>query len=303
LATGTQTLTIRAEDFAGNQTSISIQITFEPQVLFVRKGATGLGDGTSWANAFPDLGPILLAGKVYPGISQIWVSEGTYVSSVTGGFKMISNTSISGGFASEGTDRSLVARDLGNNVSFLQKHPDDIYAIVNTWTRPDGGSGTADTISLSDFQFSAGTENISFNEVIKINAAKNVTLKNISISLRKIHYGIAITDSRVDIIDSRLIGNTINNGAIDIYGDSKVRILNTEISNSQLQPGGYGGGLRIMGGEVCAGSKTIIRYNNPSEVLFNGTDGVFSREPDVTIGSGGISNGSNTIVSSCPAPF
>ena len=140
--------------------------------------------------------------------------------------------------------------------------------------------------------------------MIKISAAKNVTLKNISISLRKIHYGIAITDSRVDIIDSRLIGNTIYNGAIDILGDSKVRIRNTQISNNQLASDGYGGGLRVMGGEVCAGNKTIISYNNPSEVLFfGGVNGVFSREADVTIGSGGISNGSNVIVTSCPAPF
>src|SRR5437588_259599 len=44
-------------------------------IIYVRSGATGPGNGSSWANAFPDLQAALAAASAG---DQIWVAAGTY---------------------------------------------------------------------------------------------------------------------------------------------------------------------------------------------------------------------------------
>ena len=50
------------------------------QRLYVKKGATGTGDGSSWTNAYAELGPAmdLAATQASPQITEIWVAAGTY---------------------------------------------------------------------------------------------------------------------------------------------------------------------------------------------------------------------------------
>ncbi len=78
--------------------------------IFVAAAATGLNDGSSWANAYNSLQDALLAAKEG---DQIWVAQGTYRPDVPGGSRYTSfyvdkNISLYGGFA--GTETNLSER-------------------------------------------------------------------------------------------------------------------------------------------------------------------------------------------------
>jgi parallel beta-helix repeat protein len=47
-------------------------------IVYVKAGGAGALDGSSWANAYPNLADPLLAAETNPDIEQIWVAAGTY---------------------------------------------------------------------------------------------------------------------------------------------------------------------------------------------------------------------------------
>jgi hypothetical protein len=306
LTEGAQTITLRAEDVAGNQTSISVQITHQPTVVFVRQGANGKGNGSSWEDAYPDLGPLLLGGTSFPGKTQIWVSAGTYVPAVFDGFIFKSNMTINGGFSVKGTDRDLAGRDLSQNISVLKNHPDGGDVIKNTWLTASNIEQTEINIGLTDFKFIAG--GIMRGTLISLSDCKAATLKKILCKFMDLTSVLNISgvDTKVDILDSEFSENNMNGEGISVGAGANVRIRNTKIIHNRAL---YGlGGITIRSGNVCAGSSSIISdtrtYNDdvfPEVNIYVG--GNFSREASVTIGAGGISDGSNTIVTTCPAPF
>jgi len=94
----------------------------EPGRLFVDAGATGLGTGESWADAFTELDDALTTAEASVGsVQEIWVAAGTYtptVETVPGedrakAFSMIDGLAIYGGFAGYETD--LAQRDIDAN--------------------------------------------------------------------------------------------------------------------------------------------------------------------------------------------
>ncbi len=293
LDTGTQTITIRAEDVAGNQETITVQVTYEPLVVFVRKGATGAGNGTSWANAFSELGPVLKSDKSYTAGSQVWVSEGDYSPATIDGFSLRPDVSIYGGFRIEGTDRSIASRDLVNNSSQLAPFASGDYVISNLSKKADGSYEMMNVVSISDFKI------IGAKFPVYISNASKSSLKNVRCQYSDATAIIFVNSSNVDISGLQLDHNTTAEGVIEVSGDSKIRILNTEI-NSNTQS--FGGGITgNTGAVICAGSSSSISGNSSYEVAMFG--GSFSRESSVTIGAGGISDETNTVVGSCPAPF
>ncbi len=306
----TQAVTIRAEDSAGNQTSLSVQITYLSKVVFVRQGVTGgAQDGTSWADAFPELGPVLVTGATYPGKANIWVTEGTYVPASAEGFIFKSSISINGGFANEGTNRTLSERDLLINKSMLKNHPLGGAVFSNGWNSPTTGDHFESDFGLTDFTIVGG------DAPININLGKKVVLTNIVCNNLHVIQVIHIAESSVDILNSEFFGNVTAEGPIMIIS-SNVRIRNTKISSNVSRD--VGGGISFGSGNLCAGSSSIITGNEnlvssgtpePLEVLMGWLGAAFSRESNVTIGPGGIvdpaglSAGKITIVTSCPAPF
>src|SRR5262249_28014031 len=88
-------------------------------VHFVRAGATGAGDGASWADAFPELQPALAV--ALPG-DQVWVAAGTYTPAAggpdkTARFVLPSAVGVFGGFA--GTESVLSQRDPAAHLTVL----------------------------------------------------------------------------------------------------------------------------------------------------------------------------------------
>lgn len=89
-------------------------------ILYVDKDASGIGYGTSWANAFRDLQQALKATtEGCSGITQIWVAEGTYKpgDSSDKTFAIPDGVSVYGGF--EGTETSITLRDYNENKTIL----------------------------------------------------------------------------------------------------------------------------------------------------------------------------------------
>ena len=298
LPSETQVLTFIAEDVAGNQSTTQITVTYEPTVIFVRKGATGLGDGSSWANAFPELSLVLRADKNYPAGKQAWVTEGTYIPSDREGFKVHSDFSMYGGFASDGTDRSLSARDLTHHVTILNQHPDGAYVISNLSDKGSEPGAYAQNITLANFKVDAGKFPVTFSSVRK------GILKGFTLQYGTPMIGVFISNSTIDISDSFIFQNQTGEGGIEINGEnSRIRIRNTTVSSNTT---GDGGGITFYDGRgtLCLGSGSRITNNSDAEVVAFGANGAsFSRESTVTIGDGGLSGVSDLVVGSCPDPF
>jgi hypothetical protein len=80
--------------------------------IFVNSSAVGLGDGTSWENAFLNLTAACEAAAMFPDAAQveIWIAKGTYTPSQTGNIEefllLTPNTSYIGGFAGWETNKN-----------------------------------------------------------------------------------------------------------------------------------------------------------------------------------------------------
>jgi hypothetical protein len=88
-------------------------------VHYVRSGATGAGDGSSWADAFAELVPALAAAHAG---DQVWVAQGVYTPAAGGldpdaMFLLPSGAEIYGGFT--GVELTLGQRDPSTHVTTL----------------------------------------------------------------------------------------------------------------------------------------------------------------------------------------
>lgn len=100
---------------------ISVAEAQSAQIIYVRKGAPGTGDGTSWANAFPELQPALNKARTLSGSKEVWVAHGEYQPtdnldrSVS--FILPPQTFLYGGFT--GNETSLTNRNWRTNRTVL----------------------------------------------------------------------------------------------------------------------------------------------------------------------------------------
>ena len=108
-ATGNYTFVVGVSDgeIEGNK-QYTITVQAGPSRLYVSETATGVNNGSSWANAFTDLQPAIalsVAGD------EIWVAKGTYSPgpAVTSYFILKEGVKIYGGFA--GTETAMTERD------------------------------------------------------------------------------------------------------------------------------------------------------------------------------------------------
>lgn len=135
IATTGRILSIRlqADDRSGGTFEKIIPILVDQTLFYVNADVTaGLGDGSSWANAYPSLADALvdasLSAANYP--VDVWVAEGTYLPTTPAGrdatFNLVDNVSLFGGFA--GGESKLADRDWLTNLTLLSGDlgtPDD----------------------------------------------------------------------------------------------------------------------------------------------------------------------------------
>ncbi|MEJ1241850.1 DUF6443 domain-containing protein [Chryseolinea sp. T2] len=90
-------------------------------IIYVKKGATGTGDGSTWINAYPELRTALTAAAALPGAKEVWVAQGEYKPTAgidrTISFIIGPNVSLYGGFI--GTETSKNDRDWRKNRTVL----------------------------------------------------------------------------------------------------------------------------------------------------------------------------------------
>lgn len=129
-----------------------------PFAVCVRAGATGLNNGSDWANAYTSLQTALAAAAGSGGaITEIWVASGTYkptsAADRTATFTLLDGVGVYGGF--NGTESARSQRDADSNVTILSGDiavpggGDNSFHVVT-------GSGTNATAVLDGFTVTGG---------------------------------------------------------------------------------------------------------------------------------------------------
>jgi predicted outer membrane repeat protein len=200
---------------------LAVSLTARPaqSQIYVKADATGAGDGSSWADAFPDLQDAIAAAT---GGDEIWVAAGTYTPSDSTDrlafFQLFNNVAIYGGFA--GTETMLDQRDPGANLTILSgdigvpsDSTDNSYHVV----RAIGADATAilDGFTITD----GNADTFPQDSGGGIYVPAGATLRNLAI-----------------------IGNTAASSGGAIYACSQnYHLENTVVQNNTA--GGDGGGV------------------------------------------------------------
>jgi len=211
---------------------------------FVDKDATGLNDGSSWANAYTDLQTALNNDS---NGSNIWIAEGVYSpgSNRTDSFVLDnSNITLFGGF--NGTETQLAQRDVNLHTTELSGdvNNDDTgvaYFSVNRFennynvVKIDGTSCAIDGITISsghaDGNFSDSTNQ---GSGILINR-DNFTLRNSKIIKNVVSGGgvVRMLDRQGNLnIENCTFQNNFGNSAVNIYTRASGGTLDVNITNS-----------------------------------------------------------------------
>jgi hypothetical protein len=133
-----------SRSYANVTTNLGNQDFLGTMVVYVRKSATGANNGTSWANAFPDLTTALAQA---PANSELWVAQGVYYPGTarTNTFRCKYSVNVFGGFA--GIETARDQRDWNAHVTVLSgdigvagDNSDNVYHVVSVaaQSRVDG---------------------------------------------------------------------------------------------------------------------------------------------------------------------
>lgn len=276
-------------------------VTDVPVTLFVNYQAQGLGDGTSWDNAFLELADALFYANNNPGVSEIWVANGiyhplfdhTYKDSGEGYnprdnvFMLLPGIKLYGGFV--GDETSVAERDLkisaGSEftsvpgVDFATILSGDIFD--NDYTGNTGEntyhvvfSAGVDGASLDGFVVAGGNangdESVTVNEqTIPRTIGGGIAVFNSSPSLNNVliadNYalsGSAIYGSGSDFVLTNAL--VIYNNASE-YGTIYINKSSPVITNATITANTVntnGGGIVFNGSSTEAAIRNTIVYGN-----------------------------------------
>ena len=221
-------------------------------IIYVKAGASGLNNGTSWANAYKSLQSALgvaVSGK------QIWVAAGTYKPTTTTNrglsFTLKNGVAVYGGFA--GTETLLSQRNftlhvtiLSGDIGTLGVASDNSYIVVS-----GGGSGINSTAILDGFKIVAGNANCGCFPGDAgggvFNWGSSPTLRNLTISNNSASgYGGGMYNGSGSptLTNVTFSGNTTGSYGGGMYNtSSNPTLTNVTFSSNKATFFGYGGGM------------------------------------------------------------
>ncbi len=249
-------------DFAGNPRIVAGTIdpgAYENQegkccpagnILYVRVSATGINNGTSWANAYTNLQDAL--SNTCPGVTQIWVAGGIYYPTSTIdrtiSFTLKNNLAIYGGFA--GTESSLNQRNIANNTTTLLGNIGNFAVATDNSYHVVRASNVNSTAILDGFRIAGGYEGTAGNDnnnggALFISTA-SPTISNCTFSVNyAANTGGAVycTQSSPVFSDCLFQGNSSDGagGAIGNYINGNMQMIRCSIANNVAAT--YGGAV------------------------------------------------------------
>lgn len=287
-----------------------------PGVIYVDINASGINDGSSWANAHNDLQDALV--NVYSD-DRIWVAAGTYKPSVKVGgnsnrhktFQMKNGVAIYGGF--NGTETLLSQRDIENNQTILsgdlgaQGNPND--NCYHVFYHPEGFELDSNAV-LDGFTITGGNAD---DDSYPDNSGGGMhndncspTVKNCKFSGNSGYYGGGIMNYTVN---AALTNNTfVNNSAVNgggVYNVENGSLTLTDCSFSS-NDADVGAGMLNYAADAtlinCTFSDNsaewgggICNYDNGTITL---TDCTFN-DNDADKGGGALNYASEAILTNC----
>jgi predicted outer membrane repeat protein len=253
-------------------------------VVYVNKNVAVPGNGSSWANALPELGDALFAARTNTAIQQIWVAAGTYyplydavdfscnpADTRDKTFLLVNNVKVYGGFA--GGETLLSQRNwnthvcvLNGDIGIANDNTDNTYHVVIS-------SGSTGTAELSGFTITGGNANL--------NVAGGPSINGNTIQ-RRLGGGIMCYSSSPAINNCIITGNAaILNGGGFYLGviAAAATVANCTISNNTCPSGAglyatstsaavtfnncsFTGNTATSSGGGIYANTTILRFNN-----------------------------------------
>ncbi|MGJ1286463.1 MBG domain-containing protein [Sphingobacterium spiritivorum] len=280
-------------------------------ILYVKQGSAG--NGSSWANAAPELAAPLLAAKTNAAIKQIWVAKGTYKpkyrpDNLNGtnpndrdnAFLMVKDVKLYGGFA--GTETDIGQRDfsiatntttLSGDLGTASDISDNAYHVVisvgavgtaelNGFTLTGGNADAASNISVNGNQVlrsrGGGMYNYSSSPTLS-----NVTLSNNTATLGGGMYNYSSSPTLSNVT---LSNNTATLGGGMYNYNSSPALSNVILSNNTATY--YGGGMYNYNSSPALSNVTLSNNTAP----FGG--GMLNYNSSPTLSSVTISNNTAT---------
>ena len=242
-----------------NRKTYTVTVRELQSTIFVSQHAYGHGDGTSWADAFRELGAACEAAALFPEDvpKEIWIAAGTYQPQEY--FPLTANTSYIGGFA--GNEAAKSQRNVAANKTVASGFDGDTAATINgdlsfenlefTGAGIRAGLSANYELRITNCDFS----NIQANGAVYVNGGElvisSVNFEDISTDDSGAVYGDGLSAVRIDNVNLHNIDTTglyftncfgdieINNvdfqdiakNGIYITGGNGIRITQTTVKN------------------------------------------------------------------------
>lgn len=270
-------------------------------IYYVDFSATGSADGTSWANAFPDLQAALALAQ--PG-EEIWVAAGRYVPGTTreASFVLPHGVAVYGGF--NGSENFRNQRNIRANLTVLSGEigdadlkTDNTYHVVtsaSTYENPvdastilDGFTITGGYADLEDGYTEKGGGLLSSDgtpTLINLNFVDNYALNGGGA------LAVQFNHDPLVVANCSFSGNhtTYNAGGLANY-EGYVIVLNSSFTGNS---GGNGGGIVAMNESQTEIHNSILWENAGGQIGMQGTAVVTAT---YSIVQGGFSNGAHIL--------
>ncbi|MEZ4325406.1 MAG: hypothetical protein R3B40_09335 [Polyangiales bacterium] len=273
-------------------------------VVFVREGATGAGDGTSWTDAFTNVQSAVTAAQadVPTGpLKEIWIAEGSYRGeSNTTVLTTVTGLQVYGGFA--GTEVQRSARPSPLRVSRISgdANGDDepltvavVAATRNAPDQPTRADNAALVVSVvSDVRLDGITVSDGYTEVVQdgvgiriANSATGVVLANVTVEnnvgavFNASGAGAYLgTNATATFTGCSFVGNIAWNGAGLLTSTGTTLTISDASFEGNGTIGGQGTGLLTRGATTLTDAVFLDNemVGNGGGALFSGSGGGFT---------------------------